>query len=330
LTYVIVVLVVGVGAVLVARRRGLLGPGSGDSEGWLREQLGSGRRQTDDLVEQLARCLMAETVALGASYAVPGFLGVVLPRGVYRAAAANKPQLTGEILGRYGEMMADRARRDGCRPEFFLPSGYVLRLVLAPGPAQRCVASFEPIGDVYDVLGLPAPARAATSPALAGVGPRRPTSAPSPGGIAPRGTPAGSINTGVTTSVALPGRDVTVHRVPLRDAGVGFALSIDGVAVTRCRLDLDSSGVVVIGRAPGTDLRCPSTLREVSREHAELTCTDGRVWVEDKHSANGTWLQKLDGAPRKLAPGEPAEVEADDTIWLDEDHRATVTRLTHP
>jgi hypothetical protein len=326
LTYVIVVLVVVLAAVLVARRRGLLGLGGGEGEGWLREQFGGGGRRTDDLVERLAWCLVDETVALGASYAVPGFLGAVLPRGVYRAAAANKPQLAGEILGRYGEMMADRARRDGRRPEFYLPSGYVLRLVLAPGPTERFLASFEPIGDVYDALGIPAPA--GSSPGLAGAGPRRPAFAPAPGG-APPSAPAGPPDGGLTTSVLVPGRDVTVQRVPLRDTGVGFSLSIDGVAVTRCRLDPDSSGVVVIGRAPGTDLRCPSTLREVSREHAELTCADGRVWVEDKHSANGTWLQKPDGAPRRLPPGELTEVEADDTVWLDEDHRATVTRLPH-
>jgi hypothetical protein len=164
LTYVAVVLVVGIVAALVAYRRGLIGSGAGE---WFREQIvGAGRGRGDDLVERLARCLADETVALGASYAVPGFIGVVLPRGVYRAASATKPQLVAEIVARYTELMADQARREGRRQEFLMPAGYTLRLVLACGPRERSVASFEPIGDVHAALGLPTPEMPALRPGI--------------------------------------------------------------------------------------------------------------------------------------------------------------------
>lgn len=344
LTYVAVVLVVGIVAALVAHRRGLIGSGAGE---WFREQLvGAGRRRGDDLVERLARCLAEETVALGASYAVPGFIGVVLPRGVYRAASATKPQLVAEIVARYIELMADQARREGRRQEFLMPAGYTLRLVLACGPSERSVASFEPIGDVHAALGLPAPEMPALRPGMgSGMGTdlgdgRQLVSTGAVNGTAVNGT--GVNSTAVNGSVQLGGdaetrnvrtspepaqQDVTVQRVPLRDAGVGFALSIDGTEVAQCRLSAGSPGVVVIGRGSHVGLRCPAALAEVSREHAELTFADGRVWVEDKHSANGTWLRRADGSAQRLVPGELCPLEADEAIWLDEARRAMVTRL---
>jgi len=411
LTYVAVVLVVGIVTALVARRYGWLGGLSGGTSGgmsggmsgagagdWLREQIvGAGRRRGDDLVERLARCLAGETVALGASYAVPGFIGVVLPRGVYRAASATKPQLVVEIVNRYTELMADQARREGRRQEFLLPAGYTLRLVLACGPSERSVASFEPIGDVHAALGIPAPEVPAQRPELS----NRPlvsTGAASPAGgrtsgfrafgtqasdtqASGTGTQAsgtqasgtqtsgtqidgagvtgttgtgtringtgisgtGVTGTGITrtadddvqtSSVRTSGEpdhpDATVLRVPLRAIGVGFALTVDGAEVAQCRLSAGSPGVVVVGRGSHVGLRCPSALAEVSREHAELTFADGRVWVEDKHSANGTWLRLADGSAQRLVPGELTPLEADDAIWLDEARRALITQLNQP
>ncbi|HEY9415550.1 MAG TPA: FHA domain-containing protein [Pseudonocardia sp.] len=421
LTYVAVVLVVGIVTALVARRYGWLGGLSGGTSGgmsggmsgagagdWLREQIvGAGRRRGDDLVERLARCLAGETVALGASYAVPGFIGVVLPRGVYRAASATKPQLVVEIVNRYTELMADQARREGRRQEFLLPAGYTLRLVLACGPSERSVASFEPIGDVHAALGIPAPEVPAQRPELS----NRPlvsTGAASPAGgrtsgfrafgtqasdtqasgtgtqasgtqtsgtqasgtqasgtqtsgtqidgagvTGTTGTGTGINGTGIsgtgvtgtgitrtadddvqTSSVRTSGEpdhpDATVLRVPLRAIGVGFALTVDGAEVAQCRLSAGSPGVVVVGRGSHVGLRCPSALAEVSREHAELTFADGRVWVEDKHSANGTWLRLADGSAQRLVPGELTPLEADDAIWLDEARRALITQLNQP
>lgn len=361
LTYVAVVLVVGIVAALVARRAGWLGGATGAGSGageWLREQIvGAGRRRGDDLVERLARCLADETVALGASYAVPGFIGVVLPRGVYRAASATKPQLVAEIVERYAELMTDQARREGRRQEFLMPAGYTLRLVLACGPSERSVASFEPIGDVHATLGIPAPEVPAQRPELAGR-PMVTTGAALAAGTQTSGTRingvgingvgingAGINGTGInsaginaasdddvqTRSVRTSGEpappDVTVQRVPLREAGVGFALTVDGAEVAQCRLSAGSPVVVVIGRGSHVGLRCPSALAEVSREHAELTFADGRVWVEDKHSANGTWLRRPDGSAQRLVPGELCPLEADEAIWLDEARRALVTQL---
>ncbi|HTK63465.1 MAG TPA: FHA domain-containing protein [Pseudonocardia sp.] len=358
LTYVAVVLVVGIVAALVAYRRGLIGSGAGE---WFREQIvGAGRGRGDDLVERLARCLADETVALGASYAVPGFIGVVLPRGVYRAASATKPQLVAEIVARYTELMADQARREGRRQEFLMPAGYTLRLVLACGPSERSVASFEPIGDVHAALGLPTPEMPALRPGIStgmgagistGMGDGRQLvssgsfNATALNGTAVNGTAVngtavnstalnGSLQLGrdaetrnVRTSAEPAQQDVTVQRVPLRETGVAFALSIDGAEVAQCRLSAGSPGVVVIGRGSHVGLRCPAALAEVSREHAELTFADGRVWVEDKHSANGTWLRKADGSAQRLVPGELSPLEADEAIWLDEARRAMVTQL---
>jgi hypothetical protein len=331
LTYVAVVLVVGIVAALVAHRRGMFEAGAGN---WLREQVvGAGRRRGDDLVERLARCLAEETVALGASYAVPGFVGVVLPRGVYRAASATKPQLVHEIMDRYAELMADQARREGRRQEFLMPPGYTLRLVLACGPVERSVASFEPIGDVHAALGIPASEIPAQRPEL---GSRQlvSTGAVSAHGPQAHGGQTGDVQTAgdaetrnVRTSGEQAQQDVTVQRVPLREAGVGFALAVDGAEVAQCRLSAGSPGVVVIGRGSHVGLRCPSMLAEVSREHAELTFADGRVWVEDKHSANGTWRRLPDGTAQRLVPGELCPLEPDDAIWLDEARRATVTQL---
>jgi hypothetical protein len=242
---------------------------------------------------------------------------------VYRAASAAKPQLIREILDRYAELMADHARREGRRQEFLMPAGYTLRLVLACGQIERSVASFEPIGDVHAALGIPTPEVPAQR---AEMGSRQlvSTGATSLAGIQQTADPQ---TQDVRTSAPAAQQDVTLQRVPLREAGVGFALSVDGAEVAQCRLSAGSPGVVVIGRGSHVGLRCPSMLPEVSREHAELTFADGRVWVEDKHSANGTWLRKPDGEARRLVPGELRPLEADDAIWLDEARRATVTQL---
>jgi hypothetical protein len=253
--------------------------------------------------------------------------------------------------------MADQARREGRRQEFVMPAGYTLRLVLACGPSERSVASFEPIGDVHAALGLPAPEiqsfgtasdldgrQLVSSTALSGSG-LNSTGLNSTGlngtglnstglngtaldGSVFGGTQAGS-GDAETRKVPTSGdqaQDLTVQRVPMRDAGVAFALSVDGTEVAQCRLSAGSPGVVVIGRGSHVGLRCPKMLAEVSREHAELTVADGRVWVEDKHSANGTWRRLADGSAQRLVPGERCPLEPGEAIWLDEARRATVTR----
>jgi hypothetical protein len=58
-----------------------------------------------------------------------------------------------------------------------------------------------------------------------------------------------------------------------------------------------------IGRAPNTDVSL--RLRGVSKYHAYFTGPDaeGRCWLTDAGSTNGTWLDA-----RRLAPHEPAEL----------------------
>lgn len=325
-TYVCVVLVLAATLVLLMVRRRLFGGlTAGEEHNWFRDGIvGLSRQRGNDVVERLACCLADATVVLGSSYAVPGFLAIVLPAGLFRAASATKPQLVAEVLDRYAELMSDRARREGRRHDFHLPPGYILRVALACGPAERCMASFEPIGDVHAALGLPTTGQDAVN--AAGYGdPDGRTSA-----LLPVGRPAGEgIDAVVTKRRPLPCEE-TVRRVPLTDPAdevIEFVLSVDGSAVAHCRLGDGRSGVVVIGRGANADLRCPNSVHEVSRQHAELTYVEGRVWIEDKHSANGTWLQRHDGATERLSPGQLCPVEWDDTIWLDSDHRTTVVAI---
>jgi pSer/pThr/pTyr-binding forkhead associated (FHA) protein len=48
------------------------------------------------------------------------------------------------------------------------------------------------------------------------------------------------------------------------------------------------SSIAVIGRGRGNAVRIPSA--DVSRRHCRLTTQDGRLWVEDLGSVNGTLL----------------------------------------
>src|SRR5277367_1847615 len=47
-------------------------------------------------------------------------------------------------------------------------------------------------------------------------------------------------------------------------------------------------GSATIGRDEGSDLRVIDT--EVSRRHAKVTVQDGKAWIDDLHSLNGTYV----------------------------------------
>lgn len=55
------------------------------------------------------------------------------------------------------------------------------------------------------------------------------------------------------------------------------------------------ASIAVIGRSKGNAVRIPSA--DVSRKHCRLTTHDGRLWVEDLGSVNGTLLNgaRIDG-----------------------------------
>jgi hypothetical protein len=106
-------------------------------------------------------------------------------------------------------------------------------------------------------------------------------------------------------------------------ASASFVLSVDGVDHAHSPLGGHAARLTV-GRGSASGLRCPDDVSDVSRTHLELTLTQGRVYAEDKNSANGTWLQRSAGATERLVPGELVQVERGDILWLDEDHRAKV------
>jgi hypothetical protein len=79
-------------------------------------------------------------------------------------------------------------------------------------------------------------------------------------------------------------------------------------------------GVVEIGAEPlrigrsSPDAAVAAALAEsdiVSRSHCELVVRDGRTWLRDVGSANGTYLND-----RRLEAGDPVAVGAGDTIRL--------------
>jgi len=89
---------------------------------------------------------------------------------------------------------------------------------------------------------------------------------------------------------------------------------------------------IVIGRKPNCDLRIPLT--SVSRQHCELRVDDGKAYVKDLGSSNGTFHNSVRVQEQALSPGdevvvgpvvftvvidgEPAEIEPVRTV-LDKD-----------
>lgn len=87
-------------------------------------------------------------------------------------------------------------------------------------------------------------------------------------------------------------------------------------------LELESGGQALLGRAldtPGEEmLRGFGT---VGRQHATIgVSADGRAWLRDERSANGTFVNDCE-----LTPKLPADLHDGDTIRLGKAVRATVT-----
>lgn len=299
-TYLLFVALLGLGAWRwTARTRRGRGPVGG-----VRRMPGGGLRAMivgvagdDDLVERMAGSLVDHTTVFGSSHAIPGHLDAALPAGVLEAATAARPQLTREVVDRYCTLMEERSRRLG-RPEFVLPPDYRLHLALTAGSEESLTASFGP--------------RPGGRPGASG-----PVTVPAPGPV-PR-----TVDDDPTRRRGAD--ELTVRRATRRgSAGRTVTLSVGGTAFGERPLD-DLSPVVSVGRGGETALRCPDDLDDVSRTHAELTWIDGRCYVEDMHSANGTWLSPSGGDPVTLVPGAPTPWEPGDVLWLDEDRRARVT-----
>jgi hypothetical protein len=75
-------------------------------------------------------------------------------------------------------------------------------------------------------------------------------------------------------------------------------------------------GTMLIGRSPRVERAATTTLPRlvpvgddsaaVSRTHLRVTVEGDRILLEDLDSTNGTAVLPVDGAPFRLAPGQPA------------------------
>ncbi|WP_437652882.1 sigma 54-interacting transcriptional regulator [Sorangium sp. So ce1182] len=89
------------------------------------------------------------------------------------------------------------------------------------------------------------------------------------------------------------------------EAGGSYLLVVQGSSSSV--LPLPRSGVVLLGRGPGADVRLRNTA--ASREHAKVVLLDGRAQLVDLGSRNGTLLNgvRVDGA-RPLGSGDVVSI----------------------
>ena len=99
---------------------------------------------------------------------------------------------------------------------------------------------------------------------------------------------------GVTKHATLPSAPLTSTTLgPFSGTGRNYYLVFvntpdQSLVNSRLPVDFEKSSTVSIGRDSGNDVVIPDQV--VSRLHAELTMKDGRVFLRDLHSRNGTFL----------------------------------------
>ena len=86
-------------------------------------------------------------------------------------------------------------------------------------------------------------------------------------------------------------------------------MGVDGWLTLPDGTEHELKEAVTIGRDPGNDITLPSAA--VSREHAVVTLRDGRWFVEDRGSFNGTFLNGT-----RLQPGTPLPLRHSDRIGI--------------
>lgn len=89
---------------------------------------------------------------------------------------------------------------------------------------------------------------------------------------------------------------------------------------TRLPLDFENSSPVTIGRDSGNQVVIPDQV--VSRSHAELSMQDGRIYLKDHQSTNGTFL--YDGSEFRPVHGR-VEIQPDSVIRFG---TGTIVKLT--
>jgi hypothetical protein len=161
-------------------------------------------------------------------------------------------------------------------------------------------------------------------PVLAGPAPApAPAAAPAPATAQAPGAPPASASTPGTPSRPLP-------------AGAFVLRFDDGTAVAAAprgllgRAPAEVAGRTHAGAAP----RTPAVLvplsddsMRISKTHAEFGVTDGRFWVADRASKNGTVVELPGGAERSLGAGERIELPVGSAVRLG-GRRFTVERST--
>jgi FHA domain-containing protein len=86
-------------------------------------------------------------------------------------------------------------------------------------------------------------------------------------------------------------------------------MGVDGWLTLPDGTEHELKEAVTIGRDPGNDITLPSPA--VSREHAVVTLCDGRWFLEDRGSFNGTFLNGT-----RLQPGTPLPLRHSDRIGI--------------
>lgn len=130
------------------------------------------------------------------------------------------------------------------------------------------------------------------------------------------------LNQSVPTTKAVPGAPLETKPEASGCASLLPQLAADSLALLvkgmRAPIVLHEVTAVVLGRGdapPGVSFVDLSEIGDVamgvSRQHARLTYEDGRFWVEDMHSTNGSWLNQ-----QRLSPGVPYLLACHDTLWL--------------
>lgn len=105
-------------------------------------------------------------------------------------------------------------------------------------------------------------------------------------------------------SVMMPAfREVSVTTSPY-DAWTLYATSGD---LLGRRYPVPPSGNLLLGRSHGSDIVLPGV--HISRRHAQVWCTEGRLFVCDLDSASGTWVNRAKVSEVELHGGDDLRID---------------------
>lgn len=166
----------------------------------------------------------------------------------------------------------------------------------APQPVAPAPAPAEPVAQ---------PAPAAPAPAAAPPDPPAPVpAAPAASVAAPRPARAPA------APPAQPTAPSSATWVLTLDTGESVTVAGDGIIGRRPRADE--------GETPAHVVEVEDPGRSLSRTHAAFGVAEGRFWVADRGSANGTFLRDAAGAWQRLEPGVRYPVAPGATVRLGE------------